>query len=59
MKMIVKFKNVMWFRKTFKCDKKQCWKQEKVARAECVNYLVGKDLLGAHTEELRSYCWSY
>lgn len=32
MKMIVKFEYVLWFRKTFICDKKQCWKPEKVAR---------------------------
>lgn len=42
MKMIVKFEYVLWFRKTFMCDKKQCWKPEKVARAECSELSCGK-----------------
>lgn len=41
-KMIVKFKNAMWFRKTFKCGKKQFWKPEKVARSECCELSCGK-----------------
>lgn len=47
MKMIVKFKNVMWFRKTFQCDKKQCWKQEKIARAESCELSCGKGFVSS------------